>query len=469
MRILVAIASYGTRNDGYLSELVREYRSMPFDVDIVVLSNVSKEVAPGVEVVVVNLRGKDPWSLPFPHKKIFADRQSGYDLFIYSEDDVLISERNIKAFLKACSVLPEDEIPGFFRFERGASGETNYPDVHGCFHWDCQSVRRRGESVFASFTNAHSACYVLTRRQLQKAIASGGFLVGPHRGRYDLLCTAATDPYTQCGFQKVVGISDFDDFLIHHLPNKYVGSRFGVNELELRRQVAVLLQIGRDGCCPRPIFPTESKLMDTKYSAHYYRPIADKIISAIPNGVRSVLSIGCGWGATEASLVEKGLRVVAIPLDPVIADSLQARGVEMIHGDYQSAREKLRDERFDCCLLLSNVLHLVPDPIDVLASFRDFLSDRGVLLLLVPNVPRLSTYWAKIWGNGHVPDLGSYEKTGVHATSHRIVRGWFRNAGWKPGKIIDILPPRAKRIGRLTLGVTDPLLSSEFIAVATKV
>src|SRR5580704_4490159 len=120
MRILVAIASYGTRNDGYLSELVREYRSMPFDVDIVVLSNVSKEVAPGVEVVVVNLRGKDPWSLPFPHKKIFADRQSGYDLFIYSEDDVLISERNIKAFLKACSVLPEDEIPGFFRFERGA-------------------------------------------------------------------------------------------------------------------------------------------------------------------------------------------------------------------------------------------------------------------------------------------------------------------------------------------------------------
>ena len=64
---------------------------------------------------------------------------------------------------------------------------------------------------------------LLTREQLRKAIQSEGYLVGPHQNKYDLLVTAATDPYTQCGFRKLVCISHIEDFFIAHLPNKYVG------------------------------------------------------------------------------------------------------------------------------------------------------------------------------------------------------------------------------------------------------
>src|SRR4029077_4966869 len=113
---LVAIASYGISNDHYLAQVVKEYRSMLFGVDIVVLSNIHKEVGPGVELV-VGLPTKDPWSLPFGHKKVFADRLNRYDLFLYSEDDILITERNIRAFLRLDEVLLDDEIAGFFRFE----------------------------------------------------------------------------------------------------------------------------------------------------------------------------------------------------------------------------------------------------------------------------------------------------------------------------------------------------------------
>ena len=52
IKILVAIASYGRGNDKYLAQLVREYQSMSFDVHIVVLSNIQKDVGPGVELVV---------------------------------------------------------------------------------------------------------------------------------------------------------------------------------------------------------------------------------------------------------------------------------------------------------------------------------------------------------------------------------------------------------------------------------
>ena len=99
LRILVVLASYGTSNDRYLLRLIEEYRSMSFDVDIVILSNLKKQPAPDIEVL-VGLPSRDPWSLPFRHKKVFADRIEHYDLFVYSEDDILITERNLRAFLE---------------------------------------------------------------------------------------------------------------------------------------------------------------------------------------------------------------------------------------------------------------------------------------------------------------------------------------------------------------------------------
>jgi hypothetical protein len=235
LRVLVAITSYGSKNDAYLPHILEEYRSMPYDVDLVVLSNTRKVLGADVELV-VGLPTPDPWSLPFGHKRIFDDRLNDYDLFIHTEDDMLITQRNVEAFLQVRKVLPEQEIAGFLRYEESADGKMNYPDVHAYFHWDPASVCSRGPYALAFLTNEQSACYVLTQDQLRRAIKSGRYLVDPHRGRYGLCETAATDPYTQCGFKRYVCTSHLDDFLVHHLSNKYVG-RLGVGDPELRRQV----------------------------------------------------------------------------------------------------------------------------------------------------------------------------------------------------------------------------------------
>src|SRR5271167_4526523 len=115
VKMLVVIASYGSANDRYLLRVLAEYRSMPYATDIVVLSNAPKDLGSNVTVI-VGLPNKHPWSLPFGHKRIFADRVNDYDLFVYSEDDMLVTERNIEAFRQATTVLEDDEIAGFLRF-----------------------------------------------------------------------------------------------------------------------------------------------------------------------------------------------------------------------------------------------------------------------------------------------------------------------------------------------------------------
>ncbi len=173
MKALVTIANYGTGNDKYLARVLDEYRRMEMNVHIVVTSNVPKDLGKDVEVI-VGLPTKNPRSLPFAHKQIFADRKNNYDLFIYVEDDILISQRNIDSFLSVTEILPPTEYAGLFRTETDSAGKVYFPDVHRQYHWDAGSVCRRGGRTFAFFTNEHSGCYVLTRDQLGPGYCFGG-------------------------------------------------------------------------------------------------------------------------------------------------------------------------------------------------------------------------------------------------------------------------------------------------------
>lgn len=465
LRVLVVLASYGTANDGYLLQLIQEYRSMSFHVDLVILSNLKKQLAPDIEVL-VGLPNRNPWSLPFLHKKVFADRLELYDLFVYSEDDMLITEKNLRSFLEVTAVLREQEIAGFLRIEHGSRGNVNYPEVHGHFHWDPTSVRSRGAYTLANFTNEHAAFYVLTQSQLRKCIRSGGFLVDPHEGKYDLPCSAATDPYTQCGFEKLVPISHLDNFTIHHLSNKYIG-KMGVDGPELDRQIDTLLHIGKAGCKPAALFTTETKLWRGMYSKDYYEPAAEDVISMISQRSRSVLSIGCGWGESECRLAEKGLRVVAVPLDPIICRRAAASGVEMVPGDFRTAKTKLEAEKFDCILYL-NVLHLVRNPIEVLSLFRDNLSPKSEVIIQTPNMLSVPAIRSSIRLLSRLQNLPDYDVAGVHFSFIRKVRNWCHRSGLRVDTTLGVFRQGPEPFRNRAYGSNALCMAREFITVAQK-
>lgn len=457
MKVLAAIANYGTANDQYLDRVLGEFRGMHHDVDVVVTTNIFKNLGRNVEVV-VGLPDRDPRSLVFAHKRVLAERLNSYDLFVYTEDDNPITQRNIDAFLRVTEVLPENELAGFLRTETSPDGEIYFPEVRNQYHWDAASMCSRGGYAFAYFTDEHSGCYAMTKEQLSRAIASEGFLVPIHEGKYPPLETAATDPYTQCGFRKMMCISHFEDFLVPHLSNKSVGNWPIASGEEVYRQVRALRNSGNNGKPRTKLFHSETGIYHEHFSKSYYEPCQNELLSLVPAGAQNILSVGCGWGATEKRLIEKGVRVKAVPIDHVIAACAEARGVEIVYGDAKTAREKLSNERFDC-LLLSNVLHLVPDPVGFLATFVELLTPEGCAIASVPNLCGLRRVSRRFRLRGHVANPRSYDVHGMHVTTGRVLRRWFRKAGLKPNRIVFEVVEQ-KRADQLSLGLAKPILGS---------
>jgi len=424
--VLVGIASHGTAQDHFLARVVSEYRKLDLPCRIVVLSNIEKRVE-GAEVL-VGVPTRDPYSLPFAHRSLFADNLNNFDLFIYAEDDTLLTQRNVDAFLDLQRNLGDLEILGFMRSETSADGTDYIVSVNHHFRWLPDTVVQRGSGLFAEFSNQHSGCFMATRRHLAHAIDSGGFLVPPRSRMYGMLETAASDIYTQCGLRRLISLSRVDDFIVPHLANKYY-SRMGIPAEQLRGQVRALSQLHTDKrTWTGSLFTPQTKAPGFRWSKVLYGGPDTAILDAIPASTRRVLSVGATSGGDEARLTEKGVDVAAAPLDTIFGSMLKRRGIRTVEGSLAGVAQQLTGEKFDA-ILLADVLHLADDPVDWLQKLRSLLSSDGVVVGAVPVIPNLLSCLRDLRDGRTSPFLPSYAKHGVRVVSTRRLRGWCRASG----------------------------------------
>lgn len=467
-RLLVAIANHGTKNRHFLDRLLKEYRSMEhYQVDIVVLSNIPKDLGPDIEVR-VGAPIEDPWSLPFGYKDLFLERKEDYDLYIYTEDDTLITEKNIDAFVEETRVLPENLIAGFMRYEVAPDGQRFYSSMHSHYHWDARSVKRYGDSLFAYYTNEHAACFILTRDQLKHSIDSGGFTLPARKGRYDMLVTAATDPYTECGMTKVVCISRMEEFCLHHLPNVYCG-KLGLDvelgNLEIRK---LAVYADPSSAPPAgPLFPPYPLRDGDRWNKKYYESRRDDVLSLVPAGTRSVLSVGCGCGTTEEALVSAGKSVTGIPLDSIVAAVAASKGVETLSPDFALAEKELGSRRFDCILLM-DILQQLPDPVATLAKFRGYLNAGGTIIVSTPNWNHHGIIKLRFDAKGResLECRAGGGKPGVHATTRGTVAKWLKQGGLRGIRHAAMTSPKLQQISRLSLGLAYSFIARNLVMSA---
>jgi SAM-dependent methyltransferase len=429
--VLVAIASYGTGQDHYLREVVAGFRQLDMDCRIVVLSNIDKPVD-GAEVL-VGLPSRDTYSLPFAHRALFIKHASEYDLFIYTEDDTPITPANVRAFLETQQLLPEDHVPGFLRSETYPEGGRCIVSVNHHFRWLPGSAFTRSGQRFAQFSNQHSGCFIVTRAQLARAIASGGFTTLPRSGRYGMLETAASDIYTQCGLTRVICLSRIEDFIVPHLANKYF-RMMGLPEAEFAGHVRALARTDEEGgAWTGSLFQPETRAPGFRWSKHLYRPADAALLRLVPPQARRVLSIGATTGLDEAVLVQRGVQLTVLPLDPVFGAALAA-GLDVRTGPLGESMGGLAGAGFDA-ILIADALHLLPDPLAWLRAANAALAPGGSIVGSVASTS--SWLWPlRDWRCRQPRVRPSYGAWGAHPMSGRRLASLARAAGLKMGQTI---------------------------------
>lgn len=439
IRILVAIASFGTKNLEYLKQVIRQYKEMPFDIDIVLNTEAHKAVDPAVEVL-VGLPEENPRSLVFAHREVFAARVDDYDAFIYTEDDIGVHERQIRAFFALTADLQPDEIAGHMRYESDHDEARHLPDVHGSFHWRPESVRCRGEHIVAEFTNEHAGFYILTRDQLRRAIGSGGFLRPAHEGRLGMLESGATDLFTSCGFQKVLSISSFDDFLIHHIPNTYVG-QVGHPLAAFEQQIAALSEIHGGQRRASTLVEVEPRILQRTWSKSYDEPLPADVAAALPTHAATALSIGCGWGAAESELIRRGVDVTAVPLDSVVSATAEHCGMKVVTGTLAEALNSLEGRTFDC-VYVSHLLHLLDDPHEFLERCGRLVGYGGVLAVSGYNFQLAPNLAMRLLHIGEFGMTRDFERSGIRVVGPTKVRRQLGRAGFRRQSLqwFDLVP-----------------------------
>ena len=172
----------------------------------------------------------------------------------------------------------------------------------------------------------------------------------------------------------------------------------------------------------------QSKILHGCWSTRYDEKPRDELLAMVPEGVQTLLSVGCGSGALEAKLKQRGMAVTALPLDSVIAVVAARLGIEMIHGSWEEGLNRLTGRKFDC-VLISNLLHLQAEPEKILAGCAQFVGEGGTLLVMGPNFNRIPTLLNRRWGAGEFKKLRDFSASGINLCGPGTLRPQIKNLG----------------------------------------
>jgi len=225
MKILAVLVNYGTEQLKYLEQVVDSLKSFTkYEVTVVVNSNIPI-INPKIDLVnVIELNNYQ--LLPLTCRQVIWDHKDDFDVFIFGENDHLFLEHHVDKHLEYTSFLPEDRITGLIQYEENETGRY-YPAYHWIYEWDFNSVEEYGGKKFAHFTNLHQATFIITKEQLHKIGARYNFTQFFEPSGYSEKCKVNTDIYQFGGMKKLICVSEFEDNLIHHLPNIYINGDAG--------------------------------------------------------------------------------------------------------------------------------------------------------------------------------------------------------------------------------------------------
>lgn len=232
MKILISIANFGDKQLNYLNTVIDEYRSYKkYDITINVHSTVKLDRND------ICLIYHDPTSVgrvAYLHRQEFVDLKNEYDMFLFSENDILIKEEAIDTYLKYNSLLPVNYCLGFIRYEKKSIDNPLDKNFYCLDQWprvghiNTKNITVNENSYFI-LQNPFQSCFLLSQDRLNFVINNHDFLKTDYNG----IESSSGGIYVNWGnsggvINKVCtrNLEDLKKCLIHHLPDRHCNTPY---------------------------------------------------------------------------------------------------------------------------------------------------------------------------------------------------------------------------------------------------
>ncbi len=225
-KLLVSIMSKGDKQLEHLNTITNEYLSYKnYDVTV----SIQSDIDVSRNDIVLNKHDSNIDKMPYAHRQEFLDKINDYDLFLCTENDMLVKEEAINVYMKYDSSLPINYCIGFIRYEKRVIDDPNDENLYCLDIWP-QIEHISNEKItienndYFILRNPFQSCFLFNREKLNYVInnfdffrtyqsgvevATAGMFVNwdATKGVINRVCTRNLEDLKKC--------------LIHHLPNKH--------------------------------------------------------------------------------------------------------------------------------------------------------------------------------------------------------------------------------------------------------
>jgi SAM-dependent methyltransferase len=180
----------------------------------------------------------------------------------------------------------------------------------------------------------------------------------------------------------------------------------------------------------------------------YYGEVRSDVVALLPEGVREVLEIGCGRGATGRHLQQRlGCRVTGVELNPQVARAAAGVLHRVVAGDVEDPAVLAGlDGGYDAVVALELFEHLV-EPEAFLERALELVRPGGRIVLSVPNVGHWSVVEDLLAGRWDYLPVGLLCYTHYRFFTRRTLEDWLGRCGVSRFRLVPQTTEPAPWIG----------------------
>lgn len=223
----------------FMNKMIKEINNYHYETDIYIHTNVSfpvYQLSPykngRIHIIVHDLTNENPFFLTWKCRTEIEKQKEDYDIFIYTEDDILIPKNTIKYWEKFSPLLSKIGYNlGFIRIEVDSRDDEIATDLHVMYKLN-KLLKINGSKYLLNDINTYCAMWIYNKRDMNNFINSKYWDINniPEYGRKYAIREASAiglhgknnDTYKGTVIPLNTENKLLNECKIYHLPNNYV-------------------------------------------------------------------------------------------------------------------------------------------------------------------------------------------------------------------------------------------------------